>query len=385
LPKTTLTRQELYDLVWTDAMRTVAAAYGVSDVWLKKVCAKGDIPTPDRGYWAKLAAGRPVVRAKLPPRGPGMPNLVSVTKADHRWHYDPAAELAAPLPDPPVFTEPMEDVRTRVGKLVGKVVRCRDLISPCPVVRKLLEADDRRREEKQRYSWSDGPQFDSPFEARRLRILNAIALALPRVGGGLDWSCKQGRKLGAHVGGQRLEFLLDHPDAKPDRWGEWKTRPGPVDVLKLDLPPGLKELATLSWADTQDAKLEDQLTEIVVAFAVAGEAHYRQGEVNHHAWLLQRRADNEAEVLRRRIEAERLAEERRLKAAKERRERLFAQAKDWRTARDIRGFVEEVLNSENAQDLNSWATWARAEADALDPVLNGALAAADITPPERVE
>ncbi len=155
--------------------------------------------------------------------------------------------------------------------------------------------------------------------------------------------------------------------------------------LKLDLPPGSKELATFSWADTQDAKLEDQLTEIVVGLAVAGEAQYRQGEVNHHAWLVQRRADNEAEVLRRRIEAERLAEERRLKAAKERRERLFAQAKDWRTARDIRGFVEDVLNSENVQDLNPWATWARAEADALDPVLNGALAAADMTPPETIE
>jgi len=202
--------------------------------------------------------------------------------------------------------------------------------------------------------------------------------------GGLDWSCKQGRKLGAHVGGQRLEVLLDHPDAKPDRWGEWKTRPGPVDVLKLDLPPASKEPATLSWADTQDAKLEDQLTEIVVAFAVAAEAHYRQGEVNHHTWLVQRRVDNEAEVLRRRIEAERLAEERRLKAALERRERLFAQAKDWRTARDIRGFVDDVLNSENLQDLSLWASWARAEADALDPVLNGALAAAD-TAPERVE
>jgi hypothetical protein len=61
--KKVLTRQELYDLVWTEPARTVAAAYGVSDVWLKKVCAKADIPSPDRGYWAKLAAGKPVVRS----------------------------------------------------------------------------------------------------------------------------------------------------------------------------------------------------------------------------------------------------------------------------------------------------------------------------------
>jgi hypothetical protein len=383
VPKTTLTRQELYDLVWTDAMRTVAAAYGVSDVWLKKVCAKGNIPTPDRGYWAKLAAGKSVIRAKLPARGPGMPDVVSVTKPGHHWRYDPVAELAEPIPDPPVFSEPMDDVTTRVTKLLGKVVRCKDLASPCPVVRRLLEADERRREKKQIYSWSDGPLFDSPFEARRLRLLNAIALALPRVGGGLDSSCKQGRKLTLHVGGQGMELLLDHPGAKPNRWGEWSTRPGPVDVLKLDLPPSFKDqLPLLTWSDTQGAKLEDQLTDIVVAIGVAGEAHYRQSEINNYAWLLKRRADNEAEVIKRRIEAERLAEERRLKAAKERRERLFAQAKAWRTATDIRGFVEDVLSSDARHtDLQPWAAWARSEADALDPALNGALIAADISSP----
>lgn len=387
MPKTTLTRQELYDLVWTDAMRTVAATYGVSDVWLKKVCAKGHIPTPDRGYWAKLAAGKAVVRAKLPPRGPGMPDTISVTKPEHHWRYDPVAELAKPVPEPPVFSEPMDDVKARVARLTGKVARCKDLASPCPVVRKLLEADERRREKKQMYSWSDGPQFDSPFEARRLRLLNAIALALPRVGGGLTSSCKQGRKLTLHVGSQNLELLLDHPSAKPDRWGEWSTRPGPVDVLKLELPPRFeKDLPSLTWTDTQDARLEDQLTDIVVAIGVAGEAHYRQSQINHHAWLLKRRADNEAEVIKRRIETERQAEERRLKAAKERRERLFAQAKDWRTARDIHGFVEDVLRSkDHCADLQAWAAWARSEANALDPSLNGALTAADVAPRTDVD
>ncbi len=382
----TLTRKELYDLVWAEPVRTLAATYDVSDVWLKKVCAKASIPTPDRGYWAKLAAGKPVIRTKLPPRDPGMPDTISVTRPEYNYRYDPAAELAEPIPEPPAFDEPIEDVQVRVIKRVGKVVRCRDLASPYPVVRKLLDADGRRREQFQKhgYSW-DKPIFDSPFEVRRLRVLNAIGLALPRIGGKLDSSCKQGRKLTITVGSQQMELFLDHPSAKPTQWGEWATRPGPVDTLKLELKSRFAEtLPTQTWTDSADCKLEDQLTDILVALGVSGETHYRQSEVNHHTWLLKRRAENEAEVARRRTEAERLRRERlrrerRLKAEKERRERLFGQARDWRASRDIRGFVADVLASRPGDgSLDAWAAWAKSEADALDPVINGSLTPADL-------
>lgn len=382
--KTTLSRQELYELVWADPIRTVAASYGVSDVWLKKVCAGAQVPTPDRGYWAKLAAGKPVVKAKLPLRDPGMSDTVSITKPTYSYRYDPEAELAEPIPEPPLFPEALEEVRARVIKRVGKVIRCRDLASPCLMVRKLLVNDDKRREKHQRSSYPsswDAPLFDSPFEVRRLRVLNAIGLALPRIGGKLDYSGKEARKLSLHVGGQTMELALDHPSAKPNQWGEWSTRPGPADTLKLELKPRFTEdIPKLAWTDGEDGKLEDQLTDILIAFGVAGEANYRQGRIAHHGYLLKRRADNEAEVIKRRLEAERLARERRLKAEKERRDRLFGQAGDWRTARDIRGFVDEVLASQSDRlELSVWADWARSEADALDPVINGSLTAADIS------
>jgi hypothetical protein len=46
---TTISREALYDLVWTEPVRTIAQRMGVSDAWLKKCCAKPDIPVPDRG------------------------------------------------------------------------------------------------------------------------------------------------------------------------------------------------------------------------------------------------------------------------------------------------------------------------------------------------
>lgn len=61
-----LSRQELYDLVWSEAVSKVAARYNLSDVGLKKICLKHRIPVPPRGYWQKVAAGKKVQKIALP-------------------------------------------------------------------------------------------------------------------------------------------------------------------------------------------------------------------------------------------------------------------------------------------------------------------------------
>jgi hypothetical protein len=53
----TVSREELYEQVWSQPMTKVAAKYGVTGTALKKVCDRHKIPTPERGYWAKLEHG----------------------------------------------------------------------------------------------------------------------------------------------------------------------------------------------------------------------------------------------------------------------------------------------------------------------------------------
>ncbi len=52
------TRKDLYDLVWSEPMVSLAKRFGLSDVGLAKACRALDVPLPYRGYWAKRAAGR---------------------------------------------------------------------------------------------------------------------------------------------------------------------------------------------------------------------------------------------------------------------------------------------------------------------------------------
>src|SRR5689334_12369142 len=61
----TVNRQQLYELVWTTPMRTLAKEFGMSDVGLAKLCRRYDIPRPPPGYWAMLQAGKEVERPVL--------------------------------------------------------------------------------------------------------------------------------------------------------------------------------------------------------------------------------------------------------------------------------------------------------------------------------
>jgi hypothetical protein len=377
-----LTREELYDLVWTDPVRTVAGRFGVSDVWVKKVCLRADVPVPERGYWAKLQAGKPVVKAKLPLREPGQSDRIVVgAQVSSSWRWDPEAELAEPLPSAPTFPEPMEAVAARVAKRVGKVRNIRHLAQPCGQVRKLLDQDERRREEQRKSSYAflwDAPLFESPFERRRLRLLNSLCFGLAGAGAKLQIRGKEGRELTADVADQFVALTLDHPSARPDVHGRHKTRAGPSDTLRMQIGSAPEaEAYRAVWQD-DEVKLESQLTEIVCAIVVAAEAQHRADRLRHHAYLLQRRIENEAEVERRRLEAETKARERRQAEEKARRDLLFGQAHAWRTANDIRGFVADVLtcpSHEQFHDLQAWAKWALAEADAIDPVRGGSLVA----------
>ena len=77
------TRQQLYELVWSDPISTLPEPLAISDVGLAKVCRRGDIPLSPRGYWAKLHAGRHVSRTPLSLLAPGASDHIEVGAADH--------------------------------------------------------------------------------------------------------------------------------------------------------------------------------------------------------------------------------------------------------------------------------------------------------------
>lgn len=72
----TVSREKLYEEVWSEPMVKVAARYGVSSSFLARICARINVPRPSRGYWAQLLVGKAEVvtaawaRPSREPNGP---------------------------------------------------------------------------------------------------------------------------------------------------------------------------------------------------------------------------------------------------------------------------------------------------------------------------
>jgi hypothetical protein len=75
-----LSREDLYERVWTEPIQKLSKEYGLSDVGLAKTCRRHNIPIPPLGYWAKKRAGHPVTKDSLPQATTGAPHAVRDTE-----------------------------------------------------------------------------------------------------------------------------------------------------------------------------------------------------------------------------------------------------------------------------------------------------------------
>lgn len=61
-----ITREELYELVWSEPMTQIAEKLDVSGSYMIRVCNSLRVPRPGRGYWARIAAGQKLKKEPLP-------------------------------------------------------------------------------------------------------------------------------------------------------------------------------------------------------------------------------------------------------------------------------------------------------------------------------
>ncbi len=76
-----LTRQRLYEQIWTQPLATTARQLGLSSSGLSKICDRLLIPCPPRGHWARVRAGRAPERPPLPAAPAGAGETIAI-KAD---------------------------------------------------------------------------------------------------------------------------------------------------------------------------------------------------------------------------------------------------------------------------------------------------------------
>lgn len=356
----TLTREQLYEQVWTTPIDRLAKDYGLSGTGLAKICFRHQVPRPGRGYWAMKAHGYRATQHKL--RRVDDQALQTVTIRPQAVR----AERPTKKEEPKKPTEPTIPVAER-------------LVNPHPLVARAKAAYEGESPDKHGVV---GPHYQrqalnvavAPKNlGRALRIMDALLKALEARGHGVKlgvtgWSQKP--VTSAVIWGHEIEFSLrevsriEKKERPPEvRWlGRYDSVYVPTGQLRLHIDEWARDGERRSWSDRTGHRIEDVLHEFVARLIEIGE--YRKE---------QRRLEA--------IEAERAAAEEKVRRAKlevirqeeERQKALEADAEAWHKSQRLRAYVAAVQDAalaDGRQDgIAEWVGWATTHADRLDPLL----------------
>ncbi|MDX2141840.1 MAG: hypothetical protein SFV19_00670 [Rhodospirillaceae bacterium] len=354
----TVSREALYDQVWTTPVDRLAESYGISGRGLGKICARLNIPVPPRGYWARKAAGQKVVKYKLPARSVGIPEETQI----------------APTPPP---TEPeklspdMQTVFDEHKASERQIPLAKTLSNPHPFVARWLEvnrkeiADHRNRD----WGWKTERIDGTPLQKRRLLILSALFKEIERVGHHMKKENDYQHSFYAEIQGQKVTFEVSErirqvrreltPEERASGWRDqkWRQEQVPTGRLRFRLLDTfwLKGLKT-DWIEDDQTPLESTLPEMVAALVTAG------------AMLAEHEKKRREEERLRQIE-----EHKRYKKEQERKRQaarwchVLDMTKRWKQAAEASAFLDQLeLKARNEtggqnlpEALSEWLSWAR--------------------------
>lgn len=368
-------RETLYQEVWTIPVTEVAKRYKVSDVAIHKVCQSLDIPTPPKGYWAKLRAGKPVKKAPFPSSG-------EVTKPGIQpgtTHLNLSGEKAVEfLP---------EEERKIVLTVAAQILLPQESARMQPEIvahrKTIVEWNKQKRHQawesdavwnRERTRESPPPFTEGISEAQRprvFRLIDALAKAMIPLGWKLTTDLKFAMGLDSVtlVFSESTDKVLHTPTKEENlkllRYEEerkkhaWASKP---QIRKYDAVYngrlGVSINGARTFRDCRSYVLEDRLGDMMLAI-------YGEAERIKQARL----AREEAERQRREQERQREEQRKLYNAEVDRTLALVNCAEDYEIACRIRNYVSAMEIAHPEQTLSEWASWARSKADWYDPII----------------
>jgi len=371
----TISRLELYERVWETPVARLAKEYGLSDVGFAKICKKYNIPRPPRGYWAQKAAGQRMTKEPLPRRS-----------SDEMIQISPNLSNQFNSTENPNLLEHLECERNFPPIVVAKalrnphpfVARSAELLELCePTHVGILESEDKNCLDI---------RVSKNSLRRALRIMDSLIKGLSERGFEI-YQEKDSFQL--MIDGERLGFGISEDVVSQ------KTQPKDTDLdgyyhfghSRFDYvrAPSGKLCLTIhdrsyfysdnfrkNWRDTKRKQLEDSLDAFVIGLIkrAAKKKEYR---------LQKEEEERKRQVLARLREEERQRQAELYRKIQEERTRvsnLITDAENYQKSMQIREFLAAVEKEHrngnavyvNADEYESWVTWARDQADRLDPL-----------------
>jgi hypothetical protein len=276
-----LTRNELYELIWAEPMTKVAPRFGLSDVGLAKVCKRYDIPRPHVGYWAQKQVGKEPDRKPLPPAEDNTRDSIEFATEEK---IKPVLSLTAA---DRVRDEQLKKLIVFEEQPENQIVVSENPSKYHSFVRYTKAALTERYTNRQGLhspSWTaDGARLDIQVTKtslpRALRIMDVFIKAFEQRGHNATIEANEYRKdvlfviLGEQFGIRLREKtkMVRIPESERKSLYGSKVNYEPTGLLELQLRRRQTGFAETTWKDGKKIKLEEQLNDVMIGLLVAVE------------------------------------------------------------------------------------------------------------------
>jgi len=199
-----ITRDDLFNQVWSNPMTKVANDYGLSDVGLKKICKRHKIPVPGRGYWAKVVHDKNVqVKTLSTQNDPKLEKIAIYASAKSRLS--------------PEVQQRIEEVTWRENQPENKINLSSSPNESHPVVLRMKKKLDSKKPDNNNLINSKAPDLIScsisvESKFRLFSFLNTFLFAMESRGHKIE----AGKiSVAININGERLPIKITEQTAQP--------------------------------------------------------------------------------------------------------------------------------------------------------------------------
>ena len=355
--KITLTRDQLYDLIWSKPTITLAKEFGLSDNGLRKICKKFNIPLPYLGYWQKLKHGKPVRKIKLTARFEGKDEIIinpsnenpEATKKEISTRTSLIKEIDSKH-------KHLLEVPSRLSNPDVLIIRAREALT----VNKNYWLDHGLIETHSEYLKI---KVDPDNVSRALRFMDTLIKLLRARG----YEIKIGQN-GSYVElfDQRLVIRLQEKlrfeDVIEGKY-DWKTRHYyPTGILTLRIWKNFIWEQKM-WSDGK-IMLEGQLAKIIAGIELFAQREKEKRLKLEEGWRIQ---EEKQRIEKEKHDREALDGANFLK--------LLAQSNQWKQSQILDEYISEIenkaiLSGTLTNELQEWLKWAKEKAERFNPLNN---------------
>jgi len=378
----TITREQLYELVWSMPMTRAAKELDVSDVMLGRVCRERDVPCPPRGYWAALRSEKKRSQFIQPP-------LPTHAESAHTFHdflleqqarqnadrpedFDPE-NLSEPIPPPPnEFTTSIEEYRQSIEQALPELLEPDQITTLHPKVQKVYEYDVGVAAARKRGHWAQTTLYQGDKGKLQLQLLNTFVQLFDQLGFKVEVAGRKYFHFSVKICSwyrQFHVFLQDH-NPRPIRNKRTDEKPRTRYCFSWSREPDLRRYSEAYYQF--DELTADCVRSVIVDLAVKDEENYRDGVFSNY----ERNVEARKNAIRRFLVMEAKAAEKKRKALAQlldmRVELMSGAVRDMNHADQIRSLIVSVQEKSAkarrpVEGLNRWVGWATHYSNVLDP------------------